>query len=126
MTREAQSERIALCKSADLLEGGCAAVFDVVYQGEALRAFAVRYQGGVHAYLNRCTHVAMEMDFKEGHFFDDSGRLLVCATHGALFTPDAGACVGGPARGPLTKIALSEEGGMVYWHTAPLLQPLAF
>ena len=119
-------ERIALCASAALADGGRAVAFDVRYQGEALRAFAVRYQGQVHAYLNRCTHVAMEMDYREGHFFDDSGCWLMCATHGAVFAPDTGACVGGPARGPLVKIALTEEDGQVYWHTAPLLQPISF
>ncbi|HRM92375.1 MAG TPA: Rieske (2Fe-2S) protein [Alicycliphilus sp.] len=119
-------ERIPLCASADLLDGGRAVAFDVHYRGQSLRAFAIRYQGGVHAYLNQCTHVAMEMDFKEGHFFDDSGCRLICSTHGALFAPDTGACLGGPARRPLVKVDLSEEGGMVYWHTAPDLQTVAF
>ena len=119
------AERIPLCASADLLDGGRAVAFDVHYRGQSLRAFAIRYQGGVHAYLNQCTHVAMEMDFKEGHFFDDSGCRLICSTHGALFAPDTGACLGGPARGPLVKVALSEEQGMVYWHTAPDLQAVA-
>ena len=77
------AERIPLCASADLLDGGRAVAFDVHYRGQSLRAFAIRYQGGVHAYLNQCTHVAMEMDFKEGHFFDDSGCRLICSTHGA-------------------------------------------
>ena len=119
------AERIPLCASADLLDGGRAVAFDVHYRGQSLRAFAIRYQGGVHAYLNRCPHVAMEMDLREGHFFDDSGCRIICATHGALFAPDTGACLGGPARGPLVKVALSEEQGMVYWHTAPDLQAVA-
>ncbi len=100
--------------------------FDVRYRGQFLRAFAVRYQGQVHAYLNQCGHVAMELDFKEGHFFDDSGCRLICSTHGALFAPDTGACLGGPARRPLIKVTLSEEQGGVYWHTAPDLHAVAF
>ena len=120
------AERIPLCASADLLDGGRAVAFDVHYRGQSLRALAIRYQGGVHAYLNQCTHVAMEMDFKEGHFSDDGACRLICSTHGALFAPDTGACLGGPARRPLVKVDLSEEGGMVYWHTAPDLQTVAF
>ncbi|GAA3991869.1 Rieske 2Fe-2S domain-containing protein [Comamonas faecalis] len=120
------SRRIALCASTDLADGGLAVAFDVCWRGEVLRAFAVRHQGQVHAYLNRCTHVQMEMDYREGHFFDDSGCWLVCATHGAVFAPDTGACVGGPGRGPLTKIDITEEAGQVYWHTAPTLQPVEF
>ncbi|UHJ64080.1 Rieske (2Fe-2S) protein [Melaminivora jejuensis] len=115
-----------LCASSELQDGGRAVAFDVVYAGQVLRAFAIRYEGRVHAYLNRCSHVPMEMDYQEGRFFDDTGRWLLCATHGATYAPDTGACVGGPCRGGLVKVELTEEGGQVRWHTAPLLQPLAF
>ena len=115
-----------LCASSELQDGGRAVAFDVVYAGQVLRAFAIRYEGLVHAYLNRCSHVPMEMDYQEGRFFDDTGRWLLCATHGAAYAPDTGACVGGPCRGGLVKVELTEEGGQVRWHTAPLLQPLAF
>lgn len=117
---------IPLCASADLQEGGRAVSFDVTYAGGTCRAFAVRFEGQVHAYLNRCTHVAMEMDFQPDQFFDDSGRWLMCATHGAVYAPDTGACRGGPCRGGLIKIALSEQDGVVRWHTAYNLKPLEF
>ncbi len=120
------ADRIPLCSSTDLTDGGRAWAFDVCYRGQTLRAFAVRFQGQVHAYLNQCSHVAMELDFKEGHFFDDSGCRLICSTHGALFAPDTGACLGGPARRPLIKVGVSEEQGRVYWHTAPDLHAVAF
>jgi hypothetical protein len=42
------------------VDGGDAVPFDVVYGGQTCRAFAMRFEGQVHAYLNRCTHVAME------------------------------------------------------------------
>ncbi|MCB2034212.1 MAG: Rieske (2Fe-2S) protein, partial [Ottowia sp.] len=61
-------------------DGGLAVGFDVVYAGQTMRAFAIRFEGKVHAYLNRCTHVAMEMDYQEGKFFDDSGQWLLCAS----------------------------------------------
>ena len=115
-----------LCNSADLTEGGRAVPFDVIYAGQTCRAFAVRYQGQVHAYLNRCSHVAMEMDYQPNHFFDDSGQWLICATHGALYAPDTGACTGGPCRGGLVKIDVSEADGVVCWHTAYNLQPFEF
>jgi nitrite reductase/ring-hydroxylating ferredoxin subunit len=54
---------IPLCRSGDLVNSGLAVPFDVVYAGATCRAFAVRFDGQVHAYLNRCTHVAMEMDY---------------------------------------------------------------
>lgn len=107
-----------LCRSAELAETGLAVPFDVLYAGQTCRAFAIRYQGVAHAYLNRCTHVAMEMDYQPGRFFDDTGQWLLCATHGAAYVPATGQCAGGPCRGGLVKIILSEDDGAVHWHTA--------
>lgn len=117
---------VALCNSSDLADSGLAVPFDVVYAGQTCRAFSVRFEGQVQAYLNRCTHVAMEMDFQPDRFFDTEGRWLLCATHGATYAPDTGECVGGPCRGGLVKITLSESNGVVHWHTAYNLKPLEF
>ncbi len=121
-----QQDAIALCNSHDLQEGGVAVPFDVVYAGQTCRAFAIRFEGQPHAYLNRCTHVAMEMDYQPDRFLDDSGQWLLCSTHGAAYAPDTGACAGGPCRGGLVKILLSESDGVVHWHTAYNLCPVAF
>jgi nitrite reductase/ring-hydroxylating ferredoxin subunit len=120
------SQRIALCSSADLQNGASAVAFDVVQAGQACRAFAVRFNGVVHAYLNRCTHVAMELDWQPNQFFDDTGQWLLCSTHGAAYAPDTGKCGGGPCQGGLVTINLSEEAGVVYWHTASNLQAIEF
>ena len=123
---EPMPDRIALCNSRDLINGGDAVPFDVVFAGQTCRAFAVRFEGNVHAYLNRCTHVAMEMDYQPNKFFDLSHQYLLCATHGAAYRPDTGECAGGPCRGNLIRIALSEVDGVVHWHTAYNLTPLSF
>ena len=120
------SELIPLCNSADLQDGGLAVPFDVVYAGQTCRAFAIRFEGQVQAYLNRCSHVAMELDLQENKVFDRDGQWLVCSSHGAEFSPETGDCVGGPCNGGLVKIALSEESGVVHWHTAYNLKPLEF
>ena len=117
---------IPLCNSRDLVDGGVAVPFDVVHGGFTCRAFAIRWKGQVHAYLNRCAHVAMEMDWQPNRFFDDSGRWLLCSTHGAVYQPDTGECAGGPCRGGLVKITLTERDGVVHWHTAFNLQPVTF
>ena len=121
-----QEQAISLCNSGDLVEGSQAVPFDVVHAGQTCRAFAIRFEGQVHAFLNRCTHVAMEMDYQPDRFFDDSGQWLLCATHGATYRPDTGECVGGPCRGGLFKIAMSEHEGVVRWHTEWNLQPVVF
>lgn len=119
-------QTVPLCQSVDLLDSADAVPFDVIYGGQTCRAFAIRYQGEVHAYLNRCSHVAMEMDYQPNHFFDSTGHWLMCATHGALYQPQTGACRGGPCRGGLIKIAISEYDGVVHWHTAYNLKSLEF
>jgi nitrite reductase/ring-hydroxylating ferredoxin subunit len=68
----------------------------------------------------------MEMDYQPNRFFDDTGQWLLCATHGATYAPDTGACSGGPCRGGLVTITLSEEDGVVHWHTAYNLKPFEF
>ena len=118
--------QVPLCNSADLADSGEAVPFDVVYGGQTCRAFAIRFEGRVHGYLNRCAHFAMEMDWQPNRFFDDSGRWLLCSTHGAVYRPDTGACAGGPCRGGLVPIGLTERDGVVHWHTAHNLQPLEF
>ncbi len=119
-------ELLPLCNSCDLLEGGLAIPFDINYAGQTCRAFAVRYRGLPQAYLNRCTHVAMELDWQPNRVFDDSGQWLLCASHGAAYRPDTGQCAGGPCRGGLVKIRLSESDGVIYWHSAYNLKPVLF
>lgn len=128
-----------LCASADLAEGGVAVAFDVLdvgvgipaqaragLQALPLRAFAIRFEGKPHAYLNRCTHVAMEMDWQPGRFFDDTGQWLLCASHGAAYLPDTGACAGGPCQGGLVKIPLFESAGAVHWLPGDGIEPMVF
>jgi nitrite reductase/ring-hydroxylating ferredoxin subunit len=116
----------SLCEASALQNGGMAMPFDVAYAGQTCRAFAVRFEGQVHAYLNRCTHVAMELDWQPNQVFDDTGQWLLCATHGAAYLPGSGECAGGPCKGGLVKIACSEIGNQVYWHTDWNLKTVSF
>ena len=109
------TERL-VCASTALADSGPGVRFEVEYFGQPAPAFAVRYAGRVHAYLNRCAHVAMELDWQEGVFFDSSGRDLLCSTHGATYDAQSGRCVGGPCnRSPLVKLRVEERHGNVYF-----------
>ena len=119
-------ERIYLCRSDELVDRGLAVPFDVNYGGQTCRGFAVRVGLRVRAYLNRCAHVAMEMDFQPNRFWDETGQWLICATHGAVYDPLSGQCKGGPCKGGLIPIQTSETEGQVHWHTAYNLKPLDF
>lgn len=121
-----QDQPVALCNSTDLLDGGKAVSFDLIYGGQTCRAFAIRFAGRVHAYLNRCSHVAMELDWQPDRFFDDSGQWLLCASHGAAYRPETGQCAGGPCRGGLIRIELSEAQGVVFWHPSYIAKPVEF
>jgi nitrite reductase/ring-hydroxylating ferredoxin subunit len=114
---------VALCDASALRDGGEAVPFDVMYLGQSCRAFAVRHRGRLQAYLNRCTHVPMELDWQPNQVFDVTGQWLLCATHGALYRPDTGACAGGPCRGGLVKIEVDEHEGVVHWRTQYKLKP---
>jgi nitrite reductase/ring-hydroxylating ferredoxin subunit len=111
----AGGERL-ICASAALPEAGRAVRFAVEYFGEAAPAFVIRFGGAVYAYLNRCGHQPMELDWREGEFFDADGRNLICSTHGAIYAPADGRCVGGPCGGtPLVRLRVAERGGNVYY-----------
>ncbi len=79
----ARDERL-ICASEDLSDAGKGIRFDVRAGGVARPAFAIRWRGAVHAYVNECRHQASELDWEPGDFFDASKLYLVCATHGAL------------------------------------------
>ncbi|MEN3278443.1 MAG: hypothetical protein V7631_4233 [Massilia sp.] len=107
---------VLICDSDALVDRGAGVRFPVSVFGEAATGFVVRYQGRPYAYLNRCAHVPIELDWVEGQFFESGGEYLMCATHGAVYRPESGVCAGGPCRGArLRQIAVHETDGKVYW-----------
>lgn len=89
--------------------------FTVRRQGCDVPAFVVRWLGRPRAYLNRCAHVPVELDWQAGRFFDFSGEFLICSTHGALYDPASGACAGGRCNGHgLVPVPVIEEAGGIY------------
>ncbi|MGD9945148.1 MAG: Rieske (2Fe-2S) protein [Burkholderiaceae bacterium] len=108
---------LEVCASQALADGGDGVRFewpDPRRGGAPMAAFAVRHRGRVYAFLNRCAHVPVELDWQPGKFFDDSGLYLICATHGAVYQPASGRCIAGPCRGAhLYALNCDEHDGMV-------------
>jgi nitrite reductase/ring-hydroxylating ferredoxin subunit len=103
-----------ICTSEELVEGGPGIRFALDRRGVSEPAFVVRFRGRVHAYLNRCAHLPVEMDWQPGEFFDHSGLYLICATHGALYAPESGRCLGGRCNGKgLTTVIVVEHDGRI-------------
>jgi len=114
-----------LCDSSELVEKGRAVVFDVLHYGQPARAFALRFDGRVVAYLNRCAHVPTEMDWQPGEFLDDERAVILCSMHGASYDPSSGRCVGGPCgRGRLTPVEVVESNGQVGWYPSRDIRPV--
>jgi nitrite reductase/ring-hydroxylating ferredoxin subunit len=116
-----------LCAAADLVERGKAIGFDVLLWRQPARAFAMRFDGELVAYINRCAHVPVEMDWQPGEFLDHDKRWIVCSIHGATYEPADGRCVGGPCgRGRLIRIATAEIDGQACWYPSPDIRPASF
>lgn len=116
-----------LCASAELAERGRAIVWDVLQWRQPARAFALRFDGKVVAYVNRCVHVPTELDWQPGEFLDADKRWILCSIHGAMYEPADGHCVGGPCgRGKLMPVAVTERDGQVYWYPSRDTQPVPF
>jgi nitrite reductase/ring-hydroxylating ferredoxin subunit len=110
----AARERL-ICASGELADGGRGVRFEVARPGGPAPAFAIRFHGTVHAYLNRCAHVPTELDWNPGEFFDSAGLYLICATHGALYAPETGRCLGGRCDGRhLEPLPVREHAGNIY------------
>jgi nitrite reductase/ring-hydroxylating ferredoxin subunit len=106
----------AVGDALSLIEGGEGQRFELQREGlEALAGFCVRFEGRPRAYLNRCAHVPVELDWQPGNFFDESGSYLICATHGAMYEADSGVCVAGPCRGKALRPLLVKEAAGMLW-----------
>ena len=110
----AAKERL-ICASEDLPDGGKGVRFETKTPLGTAPAFAVRYSGKPFAYVNRCGHVPVELDWQPAEFFDYSGLYLICATHGALYAPDSGRCMAGKCAGKgLQALPVNEHDGQVF------------
>src|SRR5690606_37826387 len=88
------SNAIALCRLDELEDPGSKG-FEVRGQ----RLFAVRQGQQVYVYRNSCPHRGIPLEWVPDQFLDRSGRLIQCASHGALFLPKSGERVACPCRG---------------------------
>ena len=110
----AARERL-ICASEALEERGDGVRFEIGSGAGKRCGFVIRFDGLPRAYFNECAHIPVELDWLPGQFFDDERRLLVCATHGAMYEPASGFCVSGPCRGArLRRLEVVERYGNIY------------
>jgi len=100
------------------LEPGKTKKFVLDVGGREVECFLVHWRGEHRAYVNKCRHIAMSLDWVENRFFDEGGRYVLCSTHGALFEPDSGECVSGPPFGRrLVRVPLETRGEEIWAET---------
>jgi len=110
----AERERL-ICAASELVELGRGVRFELERSGQSQPAFVVRFDGQLRAFLNQCGHIPVELDWQEGEFFDYTRLYLICSTHGALYHPASGHCVGGRCAGRgLIPVPVVERDGQVY------------
>lgn len=98
------------CRTVDLPPGRTVKV-RLSCGGRDVDGFVVNHGGRYRAYVNRCAHVGTPLDLWPNEFLDETGRVIVCATHGAIFDPEDGACTAGPCVGDaLDALAVRREG----------------
>ena len=96
------------------VEPGKTKKFMLSVEGRETECFVVNYDGQYFAYINRCAHVPMTMDWIDNQFLTEDARYILCATHGAAFEPDTGECVFGPPCGKfLVRVPLTIDGDRI-------------
>ncbi|MGC1304358.1 MAG: Rieske 2Fe-2S domain-containing protein [Caulobacteraceae bacterium] len=61
--------------------------------------FVVRQGEAVRGYVDSCPHVGLPLALTATGYLTRRGDYIMCSTHGALFQPADGLCVGGPCAG---------------------------
>jgi nitrite reductase/ring-hydroxylating ferredoxin subunit len=97
------------------LEHGTSKKFTMRRGGRDLEALLLNYQGNHFAYVNRCPHTGITLDWVNNQFFSSDNRYIMCATHGAVFEPPSGECVWGPCVGlSLQSLPIVIDDGQIY------------
>lgn len=79
-----------------------------------LRGFVVKTGVGIAAYVNYCPHAGHPLNLRPHRFLTSDRALILCSSHGALFTRDEGVCVAGPCEGQrLTPVPVQVVSGCV-------------
>ena len=91
--------------------------FMLPIRGVDEECFVVNFQGAYYAYVNRCRHVPMAMDWIDNQFFTEHARYLMCQTHNAYYDPVSGECVAGPPSAcgkVLYRVPIEVADGVIY------------
>ncbi|HEX6770111.1 MAG TPA: Rieske 2Fe-2S domain-containing protein [Candidatus Binatia bacterium] len=104
-----------LVGSVGELSPGKSKKFTMKRAGREFEALLVNFDGVHFAYVNRCPHTGITLDWVNNQFFSSDNRYLMCATHGAVFEPPTGECIWGPCVGlSLQSLPIEIADGQIY------------
>ena len=89
--------------------------FHFARNGATVEAFVANVRGEFVAYVNQCVHIPIPLDLDDNDFLTCDGKFFVCKTHGSVYEPTGGKCIGGPGQGKsLERLTVVVEAGEVY------------
>ncbi|EQC27864.1 hypothetical protein SDRG_14444 [Saprolegnia diclina VS20] len=97
--------------------------------GGQVDAFVLLDEARPVAFVNQCSHVALEMDWNDAEFL--AHGVIQCKVHGALFDPTTGACLRPPPRCKMLRhlfqipIEVDADGNVVTTSSPTTLRPRA-
>lgn len=110
---------LVVAKASDIAPGN-SRKFQLMCGDKTLDGFVVNFRGRFYAYVNRCCHIPIPLDWVENQFFTKDQRHLICMTHGATYEPNTGLCVDGPCPGEyLDVIPVAVKQGQVIVYCPP-------
>ena len=115
-TKAPAASHFKVARASDLKPGE-SMKFLLPIRGVDEECFVINFNGEFHAYVNRCRHVPMPMDWVDNQFFAEEGRYLMCQTHNAYYEPASGECIAGPGSACgkfLYRVPIEIVDGVIY------------
>lgn len=105
---------VRLCGLDEIADPGSRG-FQFRHEDALFLGFVVRAGDAVAGWVDSCPHAGMPLALRPDRYLTHEGDLILCSSHGALFRPGDGLCVGGPcADRRLTPWPVTVTRGAVY------------
>lgn len=87
----------------------------VTLNGETVALFVIRDRQHLRAYINRCPHRWVPLNWQPDEFLSLDRLYIQCCLHGARFLIGDGLCISGPCEGrSLEALKVTVENGSVF------------
>lgn len=102
-----------LCPASAIPDPGSKS-FSLQSNNDVVDIFVVHKDGEFHAFINRCPHTGVTLEWQEDQFLDRDQAYIQCASHDALFDIDTGLCIHGPCTGDsLAPVKIEIDGDIL-------------